>query len=75
MIEGVLTFLMGLACGIVVGYLRLRSMKKKVKLYESYIERRLGEVVPSVGERMAERGAERSHTQELFPPAEHQRRT
>lgn len=75
MVEGVLIFLMGLVCGIAACHLRLRGMKKKVRLYESYIERRLGEVVPSVGERMAGQRAEQPHTQELFPVAEQRRRT
>lgn len=50
MVEAVVIFVIGLICGIAACYIRLRLMKKKVKMYESYIHRRLGETVPFVSE-------------------------
>lgn len=41
MIQALVIFAVGVLCGIAASRLRLRLMKKKVRLYECYIQRRL----------------------------------
>ncbi len=46
MLDAIMLFLAGLVCGIVVGRGHLREQRNKIKLYESYIHRRLQDAVP-----------------------------
>jgi len=46
MLEAIVIFLAGLVCGIVAGRVHFRQQQNKIKFYESYIHRRLQDVLP-----------------------------
>lgn len=55
MIREIVVFVMGLVCGYAANHIRIRLMRKKVRLYESYIHGRLAETVPFINERITSR--------------------
>jgi hypothetical protein len=71
--EVAIIFVIGLLCGILASQLRLRRMRIKVRLYESYIHRRLGETLPFIGERIRSHEAERPSEKESLPAADQRR--
>lgn len=55
MLSSIIIFVIGLICGIAAGRAHLRLQRNKIKLYESYIHRRLEETLPYVAERVRHR--------------------
>ena len=73
MVEAVIIFVIGLICGIAAWHIRFRLMRRKMRMYESYIHRRLGENVPFVNERLNSHEAEPPKARDSFPTADQRR--
>lgn len=73
MLELMIIFVIGVICGILAGQLRVKLMRKKVRLYESYIYHRLGETVPFIRERSVPHDAELPKARESYPEADQRR--
>lgn len=47
MLEAIVIFLAGLVCGIIAGRVYFKQQQNKIKVYESYIHRRLEAALPN----------------------------